>query len=136
MNFSVLGATYCLNGLRDAIDSGGLAGYAQFYDGARPATGAAGAGALVVTAPFALPCGTVDGAGALIIAPGTNGLVLVASPPTWVRVRNSAGAFVADFNARLIGDPPTTPDEIVLNAASLTVGAYVAIVGGPITVPM
>lgn len=135
INFSTAAAGEMMVGLRTAIDAGGAAGYVRFYAGTRPATGGAPT-TLVVTCPLAYPCGTIDGAGALALAPGPNGLVLASSAPSWARIFTSAGVFVADCNCRLIGDlPAPDPEEIVIDAPGIVAGAYVSIAGGTISAP-
>lgn len=131
ITFTTSAAGLQMTGLKTAIDAGGSAGYAEFYDGTRPASGGTPTGALVVTCPLAYPCGTVSGGGALVLAAGLDGLVLVSSTPTWARIYRSDGVRVADCNCRLSGaaPSPTDPEEIVIDAPSISAGAYVKIAG-------
>lgn len=137
ITFDVATAAEMLVGLRTMIDVDGTAGYVQLYAGSRPATGAAPTGStLVASCPLAYPCGTIDGAGALALAIGGVGLVLVGSTPTWARIRSAGGAFVADCNCRLIGATPSAdPEEIVIDAPGLVPGANITVAGGTISAP-
>lgn len=135
MNLSSAVAGSMMTVLRDAIDSGALGGVVTLYNGTRPATGASAAGCTVVAAcTLGKPCGTVDGAGVLNLAPGQAGVVQAALAPQWARITTSAGAFVADCDARLTGDPDTG-QQIVVDAPALVVGAYVALFSGTVGLP-
>lgn len=135
MNLSSAVAGSMMTVLRDAIDSGALGGVVTLYNGTRPATGASAAGCTVVAAcTLGKPCGTVDGAGVLNLAPGQAGVVQAALAPTWARITTSAGSFVADCNARLTSDP-NMGEEIVVDAPSLAPGAYVALFSGAVGLP-
>lgn len=135
--FSTPAAVALMTALRDLIDAGSAAGYVELYGNARPANGGApAADSLIATMAFADPCGTVNGSGMLVIAQGPVATVGRALTPTWVRVYDSGGNRIVDWGARLSGTAanPSDPEELVVDAPSLSVGAYVRILIGLIGV--
>lgn len=94
-----------LNAIRNAIDAGGGPGIAEIYAGARPATGGAIGGAiLLATVTFSDPSAP-DAANGLatydVIDPdaAANATGLAA----WMRIKDSTGAFVADAGVSVVG---------------------------------
>lgn len=116
------------------IEAGEGAGLVKFYNGTRPAPGTSVTGnTLICTASFTRPCGTIDAAGVLYLDPSpTLGSVLASLMPNWARVSDSAGNFVLDCAVRS-SSGPDLGEEIVVDAATLSVGALLVIVSGYFT---
>lgn len=116
------------------IEAGAGAGLVKFYNGTRPSPGASiGANTLVSSAPFARPCGTIDGSGFLNIDTSpTLGTVLAATMPNWARISDSAGNFVMDCAVRS-SSATDLGEELVVDAASVSVGAFLVILSGYFT---
>lgn len=120
--------------LRNAIDSGPAPGYVRFYDGVQPAIGAAvTTQQMIALVPLADPCGTIDGSnGDLLFSPGQAGQIEVASMPTWGRVFSSFGDIVLDGAARSSA-AADAGELFVVQAPSLSVGAFLIFIGGTLT---
>lgn len=118
------------------LDAGGAA-YCQPFGGVRPATGGAAATSAICTITLALPCGALDPVtGAMVLAAtdnlGSNGQILNAVAPTWVRFYTTDGSMVMDLDARLVG-APDLGQEVVLAATALNVGAFIRLASGGFT---
>ena len=126
--------TAMMTALLGLIEAGAGAGLVAFYNGTRPSPGASiGANTLVATCAFARPCGTIDGSGFLNLDTSpTLGSVVAALMPNWARISDSAGTFVLDCDVRATA-APDLGEELVIDAASLSVGALLVIVSGYFT---
>lgn len=120
-----------MEALRVTLDTGG-AGSVHLYAGTRPDPGDAAPGALVASCALADPCGTVDNAGALLLATSADGQIQTGSAPTWARLLNGSGAWVLDCDARLSGDADTG-QELVIAATVVYPGAFLRIASGSFT---
>lgn len=111
--------------------------YCQAFGGVRPATGAVASSVAICTITLASPCGTVDPVtGAMVLTAtdnlGTNGLILNAAAPTWVRFCKANDDVVMDLSARL-ASAADAGEEVVLAATTLNVGAFMRLAGGGFT---
>lgn len=116
-----------LNQIRDGIDGGAGAGLIRIYDGSRPATGGA-ATTLLAELTCSDPCAPAAAAGVLTFSAITSDASANATgTATWGRFVDSTGAFVYDCS---VG---TSGTDIILNTASIVVGAQVSITAATIT---
>lgn len=104
----------------------GNAGKLRIYDGTRPATGGA---ATTLLAEFTLGTPFAPSASSATLSPtlpsSTTGLA--AGTATWFRIVTSGGTAVID------GSAGTSGTDLVLNSASISVGATVSITAFTIT---
>jgi hypothetical protein len=115
------------NAQLDAITTAvGSAGKLQIYDGTRPATGGTATNKL---AEFTLgsPFAAASSAGVLSPTLPANVSGLLAGTATWYRITTSGGTFVMD------GSAGTSATDLILNSASIGVGATVSITAHTIT---
>jgi hypothetical protein len=109
------------------VTAAGASAKLKFYNGTRPASGAAAPGTLLATLNMGSVIGTVSGA---IVTIDTVSITQsngshVTGTPTWVRLTTSADVFVADFS--IPGDftftgTVATGVNVVLGASSFTEG--------------
>lgn len=118
------------------LDAGDAA-YCKPFGGVRPATGGAADDAAICTITLVSPCGVVDPVtGAMVLAAtdnlGSNGQILNAAAPTWVRFYQANNDIVMDLDARLAG-AADLGEEVVLAATALNVGAFLRLASGGFT---
>lgn len=113
--------------LMTALNAQLSAGTATFYSGARPANGVAST-AVVANVPFASPAGVVVD-GVLQIAIANSAEVISDAEPTWARLKNSNGDFLADCDCRLTS-VDDVGQEFVIDALELYTGASLKITSG------
>jgi len=115
----------------DAIDAGATGGKIQFYDGARPATGAAiTSQTLLGTVVLSDPCGTVvNGVLTLAGMPREDPNAAAVGPATWARITDSNDGFVCDASVTGNGGG----GDIQLNSTTFTVGGIIRITSGTLT---
>lgn len=119
--------------LATAIDAGS-AGPAtlKIYAGIRPAPGAAITGsALLATLQFAHPCAQTVTGGMLTLKPLAEQLVTGNGIPSWGRISDRDGDFVADLDV----GPPGSGADIEIPADELFAGAMLRINSATITEP-
>lgn len=111
----------------NAIDAGAGAGVLKFYDGTRPATGAAiTTHKLLVVSNFDTIAGTVTD-GVITFNPIADSLVILSGIASWCRIEDSDGNFVVDLSCGLVSA------EIILDETTLIAGGLLKILSGSIT---
>lgn len=116
--------------LRDArstaiVTAAGASAKIKFYNGTRPATGAAAGGTLLATLVGGATIGTVSAQVLTFGAVTQTNSAHVSGTPTWVRITTSADVFVADLS---IGTDMTfagtiaTGVDITLSTTTITEG--------------
>lgn len=116
--------------LRDArstaiVTAAGASAKIKFYNGTRPATGAAAGGTLLATLVGGTTIGTVSAQVLTFGAVTQTNSAHVSGTPTWVRITTSADVFVADLS---IGTDMTfagtiaTGVDITLSTTTITEG--------------
>ena len=83
--------------IANAINAGSAAGSFNYYNGTQPARGGA-ATTLVATQTLAYPCQTSITNGVITFDAIGNGGILVGTTITWMRCKDSTGAFVFDMD--------------------------------------
>ena len=116
--------------LRDArataiVTAAGSSAKIKYYNGTRPATGAAAGGTLLATLIGGSSLGTVSSQVLTFGAVTQTNSAHVSGTPTWVRITTSADAFVADLS--IPGDMTFTGTiatgvDITLGATTITEG--------------
>ena len=117
-----------LQAIVTAIDAGSGNGTLTLYNGTKPATGAAITTQVALAdLTFPKPSGTITGGvltfGTITADPSAN----VTGTATWLRIKDSAGTFVADFT---VG---TSSAEVIITTTSVVSGQQVSITGFTIT---
>ncbi len=83
--------------IANAINGGGAAATFNYYNGTQPARGGTPT-TLVATQTLSFPCQTGISNGVITFDAISNGLILVGSTITWMRCKDSSGAFVFDMD--------------------------------------
>lgn len=118
--------------LATAIDAGSTGpATLKIYVGPRPAPGAAITGSLLATLQFAHPCAQTVSGGMLTLKPLAEQLVSGNGIPSWGRISDRDGSFVADLNV----GPPGSGADIEIPADELFTGAMLRINSATITEP-
>jgi len=114
--------------IKTAIDAGVGAGKINFYDGTRPATGAAiTTQVLLGTVLCSDPCGS-SANGVLTFSAFTDDSNADATgTASWARITDSADTFVTDASVGLSGA------DINLNSLSIVIGGIIRITSGTLT---
>ncbi|MGL5948227.1 MAG: hypothetical protein ACRCYV_04085 [Aeromonas sp.] len=128
LNYSDPLRTARASALAAAIDGGAVgatpgAASLTFYTAPRPATGAAiSSQTALVALAFTHPCAQSISSGVLTLAPLAEAMASAGGTPTWARIRDRSGAFVADLD---VGT--TAAADLQLPVADLYQGALVRI---------
>jgi hypothetical protein len=119
--------------VKNAIDGGPASGLLRFYNGTKPAVGAAITTQLLqCTIAFADPCGTVTGPTLTFDALGAvTGTRIDDKTITWARIVDSTGAFVADAVVSVGGGG----GDVIVNSVTGAIGSFLAFVSGSLTEP-
>ncbi|MGY3884214.1 hypothetical protein [Aeromonas aquatica] len=118
--------------LATAIDAGSTGpATLKIYVGPRPAPGAAITGSLLATLQFAHPCAQTVTGGMLALKPLAEQLVSGNGIPSWGRISDRDGSFVADLDV----GPPGSGADIEIPADELFSGAMLRINSATITEP-
>jgi hypothetical protein len=113
--------------IRGRIDAAGAGATLAVQSGTRPATGAGSATALV-TFVLPYPCGSVAGP-VLTLAQAAPVTAVGVGDATWARIKDAAGAFVADLGVGAIG----SSEEVWLDELNIQPGRTVEFVSGELT---
>jgi hypothetical protein len=109
--------------VKAAIETGAGTAAIKIYTNPRPATGATPTGAtLLATHNINNPCGTVDSNGDLVLDLAADSTIAADGTPTWARVLDRDGAFVADMSCGIPG-----------SGADVEIGASQLYTGGKLT---
>lgn len=114
-----------LAGLRDQIDNGSGTAAINLYAGARPALDGAPAGALLVSVPLPVPCGTVAG-GVLTLSTPSSTVVAASGTIAWARLVDRSGATLADMDCGITGSGA----DVELNTLDVISGGLLAVTNG------
>ena len=119
--------------LATAIDTGsGASAKLTIYTGTKPAPGAAPTDQLaLVVLTFSHPCAKTIAGGVLTLKPLAEQMATGSGAPTWGRIVDRDGAFVADLD---VGVPGSGAD-LELPAAEFFAGALIRINTATITEP-
>lgn len=105
------------------ITAAGANAKLKFYNGARPATGAAPAGTLLATLVFGATIGA-EASQVVTLGPVTQtNANHVAGTPTWARLTTSADVFVADLSIPAdltFAGTVATGVDVILGATTIT----------------
>lgn len=108
------------------IDAAGASAKIKFYDGTRPATGAAiTTQTLLATLVGGATIGTATSAVLTLGSVTQNNATHVSGTPTWVRITTSADVFIADLSIpaeMTFTGTIATGADITLNASTITEG--------------
>ena len=115
-------------GLLDRMGQGGAA-RAHIYGGARQALGSVPSTPLLCVAFFADIAGTVNAAGALVLASGAESAIILPGTPTWARIYSGNMDHLFDCDVRL-SSAADAGQELVVYAVTLYAGALVRILSG------
>lgn len=120
-----------LTQILNALDANASAGYIEFYNGSRPATGGT-ATTLLATCPLSKPSGTISN-GVLTLNSVTNGTGTAGAGAgtvaTWARLKDGSGAFCGDCSVSATGGG----GDIQLNSTTIATGQAVSVTAGSIT---
>jgi len=119
-----------LQAIIDAVDADGpTEGYIEFYNGTRPATGAAvTTQTLLGTVTFGLPCATIS-AGTLTLNPTTDDVSVDADGTLrWARVYSGSATFIMDLTCGLAGSGA----DIIFTSVDALSGGVLKITAGTI----
>ncbi|MEN3785455.1 hypothetical protein GRF56_12055 [Aeromonas veronii] len=119
--------------LATAIDTGsGTSATLTVYTGTRPAPGAAITDQLaLVVLKFSHPCAKTVSGGVLTLKPLAEQMATASGAPTWGRITDRDGAFVADLD---VGVPGSGAD-LEIPASEFFAGALIRINNATITEP-
>ncbi|WP_429011726.1 hypothetical protein [Aeromonas veronii] len=119
--------------LATAIDTGsGASAKLTIYTGTKPAPGAAPTDQLALVAlTFSHPCAKTISGGVLTLKPLAEQMVIGSGAPTWGRIVDRDGAFVADLD---VGVPGSGAD-LEIPASEFFAGALIRINTATITEP-
>lgn len=134
INYSTAVRTARAQAVADRIDAGtGPAAHLSIYTGERPITPGAALTdqALLVALPFAYPCAAPATGGILTFAPLAETMAIATGAPSWARITDRDGQFVADLD---VGQPDSGAD-IELPLETLYQGTLIRINDGQILEP-
>ncbi len=118
-----------LQALVDVLDGGSGAGYIEFYDGVRPATGAdVTTQTLLSTCVLAVPSGVVASQTLTFGTINDDVSAAGAGTASWARVYDADGGFQIDGDCGIA----ESGADFIFDDLAITVGALVRVTGGSI----